>query len=59
MVRILCIRHKDNHTLSFLFGSSDIQKIVSNFLSLDEDFDEYRVIFPDLSERIWTSHSLK
>lgn len=59
MVRILSIRYKDNHTSSVLFGSLDIQEIVSKFISADEDFDEYRVIFPDLSERIWSSHSLE
>lgn len=58
MVRIISIRYKDNYTSSILFESSNIQKIVNKFLSADEDFDEYRVIFPDLSERIWTSHSL-
>lgn len=59
MVRIISIRYKDNYTSSILFESSNIQKIVNKFLSADEDFDEYRVIFPDLSERIWSSHSLE
>ena len=58
MVRILHIRHKDNYVLSILFDSLDIDKIVNKFLSINEDFDEYRVIFPDLSERIWRSYSL-
>ncbi len=53
MVRILSIRYEDNYVLSFLFDSLDIKQIVSKIISLEDDFDETRVIFPDLSERIW------
>lgn len=59
MVRIISIRYKDSYTTSILFNSLDIEEIVSKFLSFKEDFDEYRIIFPDLSERVWKSDSFK
>lgn len=59
MVRIISIRYEDSYTTSILFNSLDIEEIVSKFLSFKEDFDEYRIIFPDLSERVWKSDSFK
>ena len=59
MVRIISIRYKDSYTTSILFNSLDIEEIVSKIMSFSEDFDEYRIIFPDLSERIWENDNLK
>ena len=59
MVRIISIRYEDSYTTSILFNSLDIEEIVSKFISYEESFDEYRVIFPDLSERVWKSDNLK
>jgi len=53
MVRIIVIQFGTNYSSSFLFESLDITEIVNKIISLDLDFDECRVIFPDLSERIW------
>lgn len=58
MVRIISIRYEDNYTTSILFNSLNMEEIVSKFISFEESFDEYRVIFPDLSERVWKSDSL-
>lgn len=51
MVRIISIRYEDGYVSSFILNSLNIEDIVSKFPI--EDFDEHRVIFPDLSERIW------
>lgn len=59
MVRIISVRYEDKYVISELFNSLDIEKIVSYFLSMDGEFDERRVIFPDLSERVWKSYSLE
>lgn len=57
MVRIISIRYEDGYIRSTLFPSVNIEEIVSKFLSFKEDFDETRVIFPDLSERVWKDES--
>lgn len=59
MVRIICIRYEDKYIISEIFESLDIEEIVSHFFSIDGEFDERRVIFPDLSERVWKSYSLE
>ena len=59
MVRIIYIRYEDKYIISELFNSLDIENIVGHFLLIEEEIDEFRVIFPDLSERIWKSYSLE
>lgn len=51
MVRIISIRYEDGYVLSELINSLEIETIICKFPM--EEFDEHRVIFPDLSERVW------